>query len=76
MNALGALGLGDTVDRGDDADEMGDALPAVSLGTGVTVATDEDAVVPATPAPTVAVRHFACVFFNFCTCLSSSSCGS
>ncbi|CAM9936465.1 unnamed protein product, partial [Hapterophycus canaliculatus] len=39
MNALGALGLGDTNARGDDADEMGDALPAVSLGTGVTVAT-------------------------------------
>lgn len=28
------LGLGDTSDRGDSADEMGDNLPAVDLGTG------------------------------------------
>ncbi|CAM9109558.1 unnamed protein product, partial [Scytosiphon promiscuus] len=54
MNTLGALGLGDTNARGDDADEMGDALPAVSLGTGVTVAVDTDAVVPSTPAPSAA----------------------
>jgi len=30
----GALGRGDTVDRGDDLGEMGDALPTVDLGTG------------------------------------------
>ncbi len=35
-NSYGQLGLGDTQDRGDDAAEMGDALPAVSLGTGRT----------------------------------------
>lgn len=28
------LGLGDTQNRGDAADEMGDNLPAVDLGTG------------------------------------------
>ena len=33
-NASGRLGLGNTADRGDAAGEMGDALPAVSLGTG------------------------------------------
>lgn len=35
-NAGGRLGLGDTTDRGDGASEMGDNLPAVSLGTGRT----------------------------------------
>ena len=34
-NVAGQLGLGDTADRGDLAGEMGDALPAVDLGTGV-----------------------------------------
>ena len=34
-NVAGQLGLGDTADRGDQAGEMGDALPAVDLGTGV-----------------------------------------
>jgi alpha-tubulin suppressor-like RCC1 family protein len=33
-NAYGALGLGDTNGRGDAANEMGDNLPAISLGTG------------------------------------------
>ncbi len=33
---LGQLGLGDTKNRGDDPNEMGDALPAVALGTGRT----------------------------------------
>lgn len=33
-NAYGQLGLGDTNSRGDQAGEMGDALPAVNLGTG------------------------------------------
>jgi uncharacterized protein (TIGR03382 family) len=37
-NALGQLGLGDTVDRGDDPGEMGDALPMLSLGGNVTLA--------------------------------------
>ncbi|HMQ26612.1 MAG TPA: hypothetical protein PKA98_11545, partial [Acidimicrobiales bacterium] len=32
-NAFGQLGLGDTLDRGDGPGEMGNALPAVSLGT-------------------------------------------
>jgi alpha-tubulin suppressor-like RCC1 family protein len=35
-NAAGELGLGDTVNRGDQLDEMGDALPAVDLGAGRT----------------------------------------
>jgi cysteine-rich repeat protein len=33
-NAFGALGLGDTVDRGGGLGEMGDDLPAVDLGEG------------------------------------------
>ena len=33
-NDFGQLGLGDTVDRGDNGGEMGDALPAVDLGSG------------------------------------------
>ncbi len=36
-NALGELGLGDTTNRGADNAAMGDALPAVALGTGRTV---------------------------------------
>jgi hypothetical protein len=35
-NSSGQLGLGDTRPRGRDASEMGDALPAVDLGTGRT----------------------------------------
>ena len=35
-NDDGQLGYGDTIDRGDGAGEMGDALPAVALGTGRT----------------------------------------
>ncbi len=35
-NAVGQLGLGDTTHRGDGANEMGDSLPAVSLGDGRT----------------------------------------
>ncbi|WAS96609.1 RCC1 domain-containing protein [Nannocystis punicea] len=35
-NVVGHLGLGDTEDRGDDPDEMGDDLPAVALGSGRT----------------------------------------
>eukprot|EP00798_Chlamydomonas_sp_ICE-L_P011665 gene11665-34378_t len=38
-NEVGQLGLGDTVSRGDDAEEMGDNLPAVDLGTGRTATT-------------------------------------
>jgi hypothetical protein len=34
-NDHGRLGLGDRADRGNNANEMGDFLPAVSLGTGV-----------------------------------------
>lgn len=33
-NQSGELGLGDTFNRGDNPDEMGDALPAVDLGPG------------------------------------------
>lgn len=33
-NEVGQLGLGDTMHRGANAGEMGDSLPAVSLGTG------------------------------------------
>ena len=35
-NGSGRLGLGDTAARGDSAGEMGDSLPAISLGTGRT----------------------------------------
>ena len=35
-NTRGQLGLGDVLPRGDDPGEMGDALPAVNLGTGAT----------------------------------------
>lgn len=35
-NGRGQLGLGDTSDRGDDPNEMGDSLPAVALGAGLT----------------------------------------
>ena len=35
-NGDGRLGLGHTLDRGDGPGEMGDALPAVDLGTGRT----------------------------------------
>ncbi len=35
-NAYGQLGLGDTANRGDGPGEMGDALPAIALGTGRT----------------------------------------
>jgi alpha-tubulin suppressor-like RCC1 family protein len=38
-NDFGQLGLGDKVNRGDAANQMGDNLPAVSLGTGRTVRT-------------------------------------
>jgi hypothetical protein len=37
-NQYGQLGLGDTIARGDNANEMGDSLPAVSLGFSVTAA--------------------------------------
>jgi alpha-tubulin suppressor-like RCC1 family protein len=37
FNSFGALGLGDTVVRGDGPGEMGDSLPTVQLGTGRTV---------------------------------------
>jgi alpha-tubulin suppressor-like RCC1 family protein len=33
-NSYGQLGVGDAVNHGDDPGEMGDALPAVALGTG------------------------------------------
>jgi alpha-tubulin suppressor-like RCC1 family protein len=36
-NGGGQLGLGDTANRGDGPGEMGDDLPPVSLGSGVTV---------------------------------------
>ncbi|MSP26213.1 MAG: hypothetical protein EXR75_13860 [Myxococcales bacterium] len=35
-NNYGELGLGDTLSRGDNANEMGDLLPAISLGVGKT----------------------------------------
>jgi alpha-tubulin suppressor-like RCC1 family protein len=35
-NNVGRLGLGNTEDRGDDPYEMGDNLPAVDLGSGLT----------------------------------------
>ncbi|AKT38420.1 RCC1 domain-containing protein [Chondromyces crocatus] len=36
-NRFGQLGLGDVEHRGDDADDMGDALPEVDLGAGAEV---------------------------------------
>lgn len=39
QNEAGELGLGDTLARGDQPNEMGDNLPAVSLGTGRTAST-------------------------------------
>jgi alpha-tubulin suppressor-like RCC1 family protein len=36
-NLSGSLGYGDTVRRGDNAGEMGDALPTINVGTGRTV---------------------------------------
>jgi alpha-tubulin suppressor-like RCC1 family protein len=36
-NSSGQLGLGNTANRGDGPGEMGDALPAIDLGTGVEV---------------------------------------
>jgi len=36
-NESGQLGLGDTNNRGDAANEMGDSLPAINLGAGRTV---------------------------------------
>lgn len=39
MNNVGQLGLGTSADQGDNANEMGDALPAPSLGTGRTALT-------------------------------------
>lgn len=41
LNGIGQLGLSDSQNRGDDPDEMGDALPAVNLhgGTRVTAIT-------------------------------------
>lgn len=35
-NSAGELGIGDTLRRGDDAGEMGNALPVIDLGTGRT----------------------------------------
>lgn len=35
-NFAGQLGLGDSEDRGDGPGEMGDSLPAIDLGTGLT----------------------------------------
>jgi alpha-tubulin suppressor-like RCC1 family protein len=35
-NSNGQLGLGDTIDRGDNFNETGDNLPAIDLGTGRT----------------------------------------
>jgi cysteine-rich repeat protein len=37
QNEFGGLGLGDSLDRGDDPAEMGDALPALDLGQGRSV---------------------------------------
>lgn len=36
-NQYGQLGLGDTLDRGDQPEEVGDGLPVVDLGAGVVV---------------------------------------
>ena len=38
FNYPGQLGLGDTINRGDDPNEMGDNLPEVALGAGALVA--------------------------------------
>ena len=38
QNWAGHLGYGDTENRGDDSDEMGDNLPVVDLGSNFTIA--------------------------------------
>ena len=35
LNDVGQLGYGDTIQRGDGAGEMGDALPAVAVGNNI-----------------------------------------
>ena len=35
-NSMGQLGYGDTSDRGDEGDEMGDSLPTINLGDNLT----------------------------------------
>ncbi|HEX6764469.1 MAG TPA: hypothetical protein VF103_03305, partial [Polyangiaceae bacterium] len=42
FNRYGECGLGDTEDRGDEPNEMGDALPVVDLGAGARVAAVDD----------------------------------
>lgn len=71
LNLLGSLGLGDSLPRGDEPGEMGDDLPAVSLGTGAKVAlptlpTPSPTLAP-TPSPTLAptlapVVSLTCVY--------------
>jgi alpha-tubulin suppressor-like RCC1 family protein len=50
LNTTGQLGLGDTNARGTSASDMGDNLPAVSLGTGLTALS-----ISASPGHTCAV---------------------
>ena len=49
-NPVGNLGQGDTVDRGDGPDEMGDDLPAIDLGTDRT----------ARPSPSASTSRVLC----------------
>lgn len=51
-SSYGQLGLGDTSRRGDGANEMGDNLPAVALGTGRTA------------VAIVALQHHTCVLLD------------
>jgi alpha-tubulin suppressor-like RCC1 family protein len=55
-NASGQLGLGDTAARGDNAGEMGDALPVVNLGT--------TSGVPKTATQVVCGGGFTCALLN------------
>lgn len=48
----GRLGLGDQSSKGTNPNEMGDSLPTVNLGTGVT------------PGYVVCGMHFSCVYFT------------
>lgn len=53
LNAYGQLGLGDSANRGDHLNEMGDALPFVDLGSGLTA-----------KALTTAGRHVCALLSN------------
>ena len=66
MGYNGPLGYGDTANRGDGPNEMGDDLPAVDLGTDPgadgTSGTADD--VPYTATAIVAVHNYTCALLS------------